>query len=311
MTGCPHDAAGAQRWVDPVRPPRQPFAAQPFPPCRSCQKRSCGFRLKDAGKLHSSAPILAFGSLQSRLVIARRIVIAQQAGPLRCGLPTRQCRTARAPELAVRCGHGGRQHRHLIRRHIPCDDDMPVAHCGMYGSQALHLRQYRCQPAALVHETAKFGKPGSLALHAGLPRNIFHHRLRRSGEHFEADRRYAVAEIFQRQFLEHGIGAAAIGRTSRADAGGHQRVGQLVGMAGMNAQHPSGLEVACRTAQQIAIRPDTAHAVDRPARQRHGERDGIGVTCRCRPALAAPAGFAPFAQVARPDNRARHADPAV
>ena len=188
---------------------------------------------------------------------------------------------------------------------------MPVAHCGMYGSQALHLRQYRCQPAALVYEAAKFGKPGSLALHARLPRNIFHHRLRRSREHFEADRRYAVAEIFQRQILEHGIGAAAIGRTSRTDAGSHQRIGQLVGMAVMNAQHPSGLEVACRTAQQIAIRPDTAHAVDRPARQRHGERYGIGVTRRCRPALAAPAGFAPFAQVARPDNRAGHADPAV
>jgi hypothetical protein len=48
-------------------------------------------------------------------------------------------------------------------------------------------------------------------------------------------------------------------------------IGALVAVAGMDAQAPAGLEVAGCAAQQVAVCPDPADAVDRAARECQGQ----------------------------------------
>ena len=79
-------------------------------------------------------------------------------------------------------------------------------------------------------------------------------------------------------------------------------------MAEMDAQAPTGLQIARRAAQQVPIRPDPSHPVDRMTGERNGEAGGIGIGRR--PGLAlAPGRFAMLLEVGRPDDRARRPHP--
>ncbi len=83
-----------------------------------------------------------------------------------------------------------------------------------------------------------------------------------------------------------------------------QRVDRLVLVARIEPEPGLALPVAPRAAQQFAVRPDPPDRQDRPRRQRHRERCGIGI------GRGAPARFAAarrgriLAQVGRPDHRA-------
>ena len=86
-----------------------------------------------------------------------------------------------------------------------------------------------------MHEALDRGKGRPVALHAMLRRDLLHHMRGGARKNFEAERGDAVAEILEREILEHHIGTAAIGGALRADIRGHQRIGHLVGMSGIGA----------------------------------------------------------------------------
>ena len=117
-----------------------------------------------------------------------------------------------------------------------------------------------------MHEALKRGKGRLPALHA-MPLGDFPDHMRGGAcKDLEAERGDAVAEILEREILEHDIGTAAMSGALRADISGHQRIGPLVSIPGIGAQRAARLEIAATTAQQIAIGPDPPDPVDRTAR---------------------------------------------
>jgi hypothetical protein len=94
-------------------------------------------------------------------------------------------------------------------------------------------------------------------------------------DHLEGELRDAVAERGERLVLEHHVGEAAIGRRDlRPLLGDDQRVGLLVGSAGMDPQGEAGL------VDLLAVRPDPADAGDRALAQPDREVGVIGVAGR-------------------------------
>ena len=127
------------------------------------------------------------------------------------------------------------------------------------------------------------------------------------GDDFKGERRNAVAEVAKLQVFEDCIGCAAIGWAVRSLGTEQQRVRLMIAAAIVKAQTAPCLQIAGRAAQQIAIGPDPAEPLNRPAGQGHGETCGIAVGCGLGLAFAAASYIADLLEICRPDNRAAHA----
>ncbi len=134
-------------------------------------------------------------------------------------------------------------------------------------------------------------------------------------DHLEGELRDAVAEIGERQVLEHHVGEAAIGRRVLGPLlGDDQRVGRLVGAAGMDPHGEADL------VDLPAVRPDPADAGDLALAQADREVGEIGVAGRDG-LLAAQAlggrrgalhrGVGDLQRTRRPDQAAADPRPAV
>ncbi len=135
-------------------------------------------------------------------------------------------------------------------------------------------------------------------------------------KHLEGQLRQAVAVIGERQFLEHNVSRATIGRRiGRAHPGGNEGVCGLVLVAGIPAPGNAG------GVEQLAIGPDTADPGDRTFAERDRKARVIeifgglhlGATTAHRKSLAATlrGGSALLAEVGRPDDVAADAHAAI
>ena len=126
----------------------------------------------------------------------------------------------------------------------------------------------------------------------------------RGAHHLERELRHAVAELLQRQILEHHIGRAAIGRhIARPLDGFHFRIGQLVLGASVDAH----IEAVAR--DLAAVGPDAANAGDLALADGNREADRIAIVAHggTRRALAAARNRNRFGKIGGPDHMPAHA----
>ncbi len=139
-----------------------------------------------------------------------------------------------------------------------CDPDVPVLGAHLPGSEELHHA---------IWLVAELGR-------AGDERDGAHHALERADRAHDLKRklRDAVAEILQRQPLEHHIGKAAIGRRIVGAVGrDDQRIGRLRLVAEIEAIGQAG-EI-----EQLAVDPDAPDAPNRAGAQADREVREVAV----------------------------------